>query len=62
MRLIVMIDNGTAVANVPASRTDIICHVDDDICVNGDFVLPQHLTYAENVAAAAAFVMSQGNN
>lgn len=54
-----MIDNGTAVANVPASRTETFCHQGDDICVNGDFILPQHLTYAENVAAAAAFVVAQ---
>jgi cutinase len=51
-------DNGTAVANVPASKTDVYCHVGDDICLNGDLVLPAHLTYAENVAAAAAFITS----
>ena len=33
-------------------------HDEDDICLNGDLVLPAHLTYAENVAAAAAFITS----
>jgi len=51
-------DNGTAVANVPASKTDVYCHQGDNICVNGDFVLPAHLTYAENVQAAAQFITS----
>jgi len=51
-------DNGTAIANVAASKVDTYCHTDDNICVNGDLVLPAHLTYAENAAAAAAFVLS----
>jgi hypothetical protein len=32
-----------------------VCHSGDDICLNGDFILVPHLTYAENVVAAAAF-------
>jgi hypothetical protein len=52
------IDDGTAIANVDASKVDTYCHTGDNICVNGDLVLPAHLTYAENAAAAAAFVLS----
>jgi len=51
-------DNGTAVANVPASRTDIFCNQGDDICVNGDLILAAHLTYGEDANAAAAFVVA----
>jgi len=51
-------DDGSPVANVPASRTDVYCHDGDNICVNGDFILPAHLTYAENVQAAAQFITS----
>jgi cutinase len=54
-----MTDDGTPVANVPTSKTDVYCHVGDDICLDGDFVLLPHLTYAENVAAAAAFIVSK---
>jgi len=50
--------NGTAVANVPASRTDIFCNEGDNICENGDLILPAHLTYGEDANAAAAFVVA----
>lgn len=43
---------------MPASKTDIICHVGDDICEHGDLVLPPHLTYSEDAGAAASFVVS----
>jgi cutinase len=37
---------------------DVYCGADDNICVNGDLILPAHLIYAENAAAAAAFVVA----
>jgi cutinase len=46
------------VANVPASKTKVICHVGDDICKNGDLILVQHLTYALNVTVAAQFAVA----
>ena len=52
-------DDGQAIPNVPASKVDTYCHAGDNICVNGDLILPAHLTYAENVAAAATFITSQ---
>lgn len=52
------IDNGKALPNVAANKVDTYCHAGDDICLNGDLVLVPHLTYAENAAAAAAFVVS----
>ncbi|TVY82425.1 Cutinase [Lachnellula suecica] len=51
-------DNGTAIANVPATKVKTFCNVGDNICVNGDLILVPHLLYAENAAAAAAFVAS----
>jgi len=51
-------DDGQALPNVPVSKVDVYCHVGDDICLNGDLVLPAHLTYAINAEAAAAFVVS----
>jgi hypothetical protein len=43
---------------VATSKIDVYCHTGDDICLNGDLILPAHLTYGENAAAAAAFVAS----
>jgi cutinase len=51
------IDDGVALPNVAASKVDTYCHAGDNICVNGDLILVPHLTYAENAAAAAAFVV-----
>lgn len=51
-------DNGKALPNVAASKVDTYCHAGDNICVNGDLILVPHLTYGENAAAAAAFVVS----
>ena len=50
-------DDGKALPNVAASKVDTYCHDGDNICVNGDLILLPHLTYAENAAAAAAFVV-----
>lgn len=49
-------DNGAAIPNVPASKVDTFCNAGDNICVNGDLILPAHLTYGLNAEAAAAFV------
>jgi len=54
-------DDGTPVANVPASKTDIFCNPGDDICRNGDLILPAHLTYGEDASAAASFVVAAAN-
>jgi len=51
-------DDGKALPNVAASKVDVYCHVGDNICVNGDLILPAHLTYGINAEAAAAFVVS----
>jgi len=51
-------DNGQALPNVASSKVDTYCHATDAICLNDDLVLPAHLTYGENAAAAAAFVVS----
>ncbi|KAM3066047.1 hypothetical protein ACMFMG_010615 [Clarireedia jacksonii] len=51
-------DDGKAIPNVDASKVDVYCNADDNICVNGDLILPAHLIYGENAAAAAAFVVA----
>ncbi|TVY18302.1 Cutinase [Lachnellula arida] len=51
-------DNGTAIANVDSSKVKTFCSVGDDICVDGDFILPPHLLYAEDAEAAATFATS----
>lgn len=51
-------DDGVALPNVAASKVDVYCHDGDNICVDGDLILVPHLTYAEDAAAAAAFVAS----
>ncbi|KAM4065369.1 cutinase domain-containing protein [Hirsutella rhossiliensis] len=49
-----------AVANVDPSRVKVFCHQGDNICEEGgDLILPPHLTYAKDAAAAAAFVVSR---
>jgi cutinase len=51
-------NNGQPVAGLPASRTKVICHKGDNICDGGTLILLPHLTYAEDAASAAAFVVS----
>ncbi len=58
LNVLTSVDNGKALPHVASSKVDTYCHVGDDICLNGDLVLPPHLTYGENAAAAAAFVVS----
>ena len=58
LKVLTSVDDGQALPNVASSKVDTYCHVGDDICLNGDLVLPPHLTYGENAAAAAAFVVS----
>ncbi|KAG7095831.1 hypothetical protein E1B28_006526 [Marasmius oreades] len=52
-------DDGEAVAGVPASRTDVICHVGDNICEHGILVLPPHLNYQQDTPAAASFIAAR---
>ena len=51
-------DDGQAIPHVDSSKVYTVCHSGDDICLNGDLILVPHLTYAANVAAAAAFATS----
>jgi hypothetical protein len=51
-------DNGTAIANIAASKVDTYCNTGDNICVDGDLILPAHLLYGEDATAAAAFVVA----
>lgn len=51
-------DNGQAVTGVSAAKTLVICHEGDNICQQGDVILLPHLTYAENAAQAASFVVA----
>lgn len=51
-------DSSSAVANMDASKVLVICHDGDGICQFGDIITLEHLTYAENVTAAASFVVS----
>lgn len=53
------LDFGTPVAGIPAAKTKIICHADDNICQHGDLILLSHLTYGENAQEAATFVSAQ---
>ncbi|KUI54243.1 Cutinase [Cytospora mali] len=51
-------DSTKSVDNAETSRVLIICHTDDYICQDGDIIDLEHLTYAENAATAASFVVS----
>jgi len=42
MVLMDILDNGTAIANVDASKVKTFCNVGDDICLNGDLVSLEH--------------------
>lgn len=50
-------DNGTAVQGVPAAKTLIVCHDNDNICQHGSQIRQAHLTYGKlNAADAADFL------
>ncbi|KAM3083707.1 hypothetical protein ACMFMG_002182 [Clarireedia jacksonii] len=51
-------DNGQAVQGIASSKTDVICHVGDNICQGGDLILTPHLTYGIDVGSAASFIKS----
>ncbi|CAN8097928.1 unnamed protein product [Discula destructiva] len=52
--------NGTAVEGVAAARVLSLCHAQDDICARGgDIITLDHLTYNQNAAQAAMFVMQK---
>ncbi|ORY55273.1 cutinase-domain-containing protein [Pseudomassariella vexata] len=52
-------DNGQPVQGVPAAKTKIICHADDNICQGGSQIKQAHLTYGKQDAGeAASFVAS----
>lgn len=52
-------DNGQVVQGASAAKTLVICAPDDNICANGDLILPAHLLYSKNAAQAAAFVTTK---
>ena len=41
-------------------KTQIICHDDDAVC-KGGFITVDHLTYAEDAATAAEFVLQKAS-
>ncbi|KAM3551044.1 hypothetical protein MY1884_007929 [Beauveria asiatica] len=47
------------VANLEADKSLCICHFGDNICDQGNMILPPHLTYGLDAAHAAAFVASK---
>ncbi|KAK2067245.1 hypothetical protein P8C59_001001 [Phyllachora maydis] len=50
-------NNGTAVQGVPAAKTLIVCHDNDNICQHGSQIRQAHLTYGKlNAADAADFL------
>lgn len=52
--------NGTAVTGVEGPRTISFCSPEDDICSKGgDIITLAHLTYSQNAAQAAMFVMQK---
>lgn len=52
--------NGTAVSGTPAAQVLSLCHAQDDICAKGgDIITLDHLTYNQNAAQAAMFVMQK---
>ncbi|KAB8071205.1 cutinase-domain-containing protein [Aspergillus leporis] len=53
---------GKALPNVDASKVKTVCHGGDTICQNSIIILPAHLTYAVDVAAAAQFAVTAAKN
>ncbi|OAQ97037.1 hypothetical protein LLEC1_05877 [Akanthomyces lecanii] len=51
--------SGEAVSNIDAANVRIVCHDGDDICKQGIFIMPQHLTYANDAAASADFIAAR---
>ncbi|KAK8080279.1 alpha/beta-Hydrolase [Apiospora hydei] len=43
------------------NKVSVVCHLGDDICVNGDLVLLSHLTYLTDASAAATYILAQAN-
>lgn len=52
-------DSSQSVENTDSNKTLVICHQGDDICQFGDYVLLDHLTYAQDADKAADFVVSK---
>ncbi|RDA84850.1 hypothetical protein CP532_2066 [Ophiocordyceps camponoti-leonardi (nom. inval.)] len=49
----------SAVSSINPSRVLIVCHDDDNICKGGQLISMSHLTYSQQAAAAANFVVSR---
>ncbi|KAM3508754.1 hypothetical protein MY11210_006611 [Beauveria gryllotalpidicola] len=45
-------------ANFDSKKFLVVCNLGDNICNQGNVILPQHLTYAMHAKSAAAFVAS----
>ena len=54
-------DQKLPVGNVSPSKVSIVCHLADNICADGELILPPHLTYCHNVGAEAAFAKAKSN-
>lgn len=52
-------DSSQSVENADPDKVLVICHKGDDICQFGDYILLQHLTYAQDADTAADFVVSK---
>lgn len=52
-------DSSQSVENADPDKVLVICHKGDDICQFGDYILLQHLTYAQDADTAAEFVISK---
>lgn len=52
--------NGTAVSGTQEARVLSVCNAQDNICAKGgDIITLDHLTYSQNAAQAAMFVMQK---
>ena len=51
-------DDGQALNNIDSSKVDTYCNFGDDICSDGLIITVEHLIYAEDATAAAAFIVA----
>ena len=52
-------EKGQPLSNIDTGKVDTVCHAGDNICDGGYLVLAPHLTYAQDAASAAAFVVGK---
>jgi len=51
-------DDGQALDNIDSSKVDTYCNAGDDICQDGLIITIEHIIYAEDATAAAAFIVA----